>query len=85
MNRIRLVLDLHEKCSKEETVVRFVEFGESSLNVRVVYYALTQEFVEFHRIREEVNLRILELAREEGVQFAFPNQTVWLRNPALKT
>jgi MscS family membrane protein len=85
MNRIRLVLDLHEKCSKEETVVRFVEFGESSLNVRVVYYALTQEFVEFHRIREEVNLRILELAREEGVQFAFPNQTVWLRNPAFKT
>lgn len=85
MEKIRQILGQHEKCSQEEIVVRFVEFGESSLNVRVVYYALTQEFVEFQRIREEINLRILEAAREIGVSFAFPNRTVWVRGDAPKT
>lgn len=85
MEKIRQILAQHEKCSQEEIVVRFVEFGESSLNVRVVYYALTQEFVEFQRIREEINLRILEAARESGVSFAFPNRTVWVRGDAPKT
>lgn len=83
METLRAMLINHPRCS-EEPVVRFVQFGDSALIIRVLYFVDTLEFYEFMKVREEINLLILEKTREAGCQFAFPTQTLYLRENSEK-
>ena len=55
----------------------FKTFGASSLDFECVYYVLSAEFSVYMDIQQAVNLEVLESLRREGVQFAFPTQTVY--------
>jgi MscS family membrane protein len=57
--------------------VRFVEFGESSLEVEILCYTDTGVWAEWHAIREDVYLRTMEIVKESGTSFAFPSQTTY--------
>jgi MscS family membrane protein len=58
--------------------VRFAGFGQSSLDIGVRIYALTQDFNEFYAIREDVLLRMSEIVKASGSSFAFPSQTLYM-------
>jgi MscS family membrane protein len=58
--------------------VRFVGFGSSSLDIEIHTYVGTRDVEEFHAIREELFLGIMELVAESGTGFAFPSQTLYL-------
>lgn len=60
----------------------FKEFGDSSLNVETVYYMLVPTYADFMNTQQAVNLALLERFAEEGIEFAFPTQTVILNSPA---
>lgn len=82
-NLIRFVAEVqamfasHPKCS-EESLARFVDFGESSLNVRVLYFVETMDFAEYLKIKEEINLGIIDIAARCNCKFAFPTRTLFL-------
>jgi MscS family membrane protein len=57
-------------------VVRFKEFGDSSLNIEVMAWFLTPEWSEFQLIRQDVLLQFMEVVEQAGSSFAFPTQTV---------
>jgi MscS family membrane protein len=73
--RIREILLAHPKITPYDLGVRFHDFGEYSLNVKVFAYTRTREFAEYWAIREDINLRIMDLIREAGTGFAFPSTT----------
>lgn len=73
------MIKVHPRCA-EEPVVRFVQFGENALIIRVLYFVDTLEFFDFMQVREEINLQILEKTRELGCRFAFPTHTIFLRD-----
>lgn len=56
----------------------FLQFGDSALVFEVVFHVLSPDFVEYARIHQEVNLAILRSFRRNGIEFAFPTQTVRL-------
>ena len=58
--------------------VHFKEFGDSSLNYEVVYYANTTEYGVYMDIQQEINLQVKERLEKEGIEFAFPTQTIYL-------
>jgi MscS family membrane protein len=58
--------------------VRFADFGQSSLDIGVRIYALTQDFNEFYAIREDVLLRMSAIVKKSGSGFAFPSQTLYM-------
>jgi MscS family membrane protein len=60
-----------------EFVVRFTEFGESGYHLRVLYFAQTPDFLEFQKVKEEINFQILGLARNLGIAFAYPSRSVY--------
>lgn len=60
----------------EEIQVRFKEFGEYGLTVRVLFFADTVEFEEYTLVKEEVNFKILEIIQNQECSLAFPTQTV---------
>ena len=54
----------------------FVEFAQSSLNFEVVYYIDTKDYGVAMDSQQCVNLQIMKLFEENGIDFAFPTQTI---------
>ena len=77
VSEIQEYLDAHPKTNKE-CMVRFEEFGNSSLNIMVLMFVDTKEFSDFMQVREEVNFKIMEIVKKNGSEFAFPTTTVYL-------
>lgn len=77
---IQELIDGHEKTRQEPGVVRFDSFGESSLDILVIFYVLTQDVKEFNRVKEEINLSIIKIVEKHGARFAFPARELYIRN-----
>jgi MscS family membrane protein len=71
----QLIAD-HPMTNKDNFHVRFNDFGESSLNVLVIFYLIVPDYAAELREREDVLLKIMDLAKELGVEFAFPTRTL---------
>ena len=56
----------------------FMNYGNSSLDFEIVYFVLSNDFNEYVKIHQEINLRIFEDFAEKGIQFAYPTQTLYL-------
>jgi MscS family membrane protein len=76
--KFREMLHAHPKIHSETVRVRFADFGQSSLDIGVRIYAMTQDFNEYHAIREDVLLRMSEIVKASGSSFAFPSQTLYM-------
>ena len=73
--KLREMLLAHPKITTEPARVRFVGFGDYSLNVEIFAYADTPDWNQFLGIQEDVHLRIMDIVKEAGTGFAFPSQT----------
>jgi MscS family membrane protein len=78
VTRIEGYLRTNPQVDPEQVVVRFTEFGASSLDIMVQYFANTKDWAEHLGVRQEVNLRLMGLVEEMGLQIAFPTRTVHL-------
>jgi small-conductance mechanosensitive channel len=58
--------------------VHFTEFGDFSLNFEVVYYVKTKDYQKYRDTQQEINLAIMEAFEKEGIEFAFPTQTIFV-------
>lgn len=74
---IQAYIDGHEK-TNEDGLVRFEEFGDSSLNITILLYVDTQSYDEYMLVTEDINFRIMEIVKEHGSDFAFPTTTVYM-------
>jgi small-conductance mechanosensitive channel len=57
----------------------FKSYGDFSLNFEIVYYVLSAEFNVYMDTQQGINLTIYEKLAQEGVQFAYPTRTLYLR------
>jgi MscS family membrane protein len=78
---IQAVLDGHEMTRAEPGVVKFDGFGESSLNLLVVFYVETSDWGEYMRLKEEINYQILRIVHQHGAAFAYPTTTIHWQGP----
>jgi len=58
--------------------VEFIDYGDSSLNILLNVYFMTNDYAEEMHGRHLLLLGILELANTLGVEFAFPSQTLFM-------
>lgn len=58
--------------------VVFNDFNATSLNILVIYWYHPGDFWAFQAFNERINLEILRRFNEEGIDFAFPTQTLFL-------
>lgn len=63
--------------TSNETLVTFESFGDSSLNIQVLYFIEIVFYNEYMRIREDINYEIMHIVARNGADFAFPSQTVY--------
>lgn len=75
---LELVLRAQPKIWSEAVVVRFKEFGDSSLNIEVMAWFQTADWSEFQLIRQNVLLQFMDVVSRAGSSFAFPTRTIHL-------
>ena len=76
--RLRELLIGHSRVESETMRVRFVGFGDSSLNMEVFAYVTTRDWVEFLGIREDILLQVMAAVEQAGAAMAFPSQTLYM-------
>ena len=58
----------------------FKDYGNFSLNFEIVYWVLSPEKSRSMDIQQAINLSILERFQKEGIEFAYPTQTIRLNS-----
>lgn len=64
--------------------VYFNEFNDCSLNLIMLYWYHPPDYFRYLEFTERVNLEILERFNAEGIEFAFPTQTLHVQGDLLK-
>jgi len=76
--QLRELLYQHPRVDSSTVRVRFIGFGQSSLDVEIAAYVLETEFESFLAVQEDLLLRIMDLVESAGSGFAFPSQTLYM-------
>ncbi|MDE2028514.1 MAG: mechanosensitive ion channel family protein [Candidatus Omnitrophica bacterium] len=59
--------------------VHFQSFGDFSLVYEIVYYVLSSDYNVYMDIQQAINLAIMKEFAQEGIEFAYPTQTLFLK------
>jgi MscS family membrane protein len=78
MGLIRKIISDNAMATKDIRI-SFNEFKDSSLNILVIYFVKSNDIVEIMKVQNEINLAIKKSFEKEGIEFAFPTQTVYLK------
>ena len=81
---IRRILREDDGVHKDTIVVNFTNYGASSLDVQMVFFASDPDWTKHMALRERLNLKIMRAVAARGLSFAFPTQTVLLDGPVAK-
>ncbi len=60
-----------------DTHVNFDSFGDSSLNIQILYYIEIVDYTIYIGIKEEINFAIMDIVLRNGADFAFPSRTLY--------
>lgn len=60
--------------------VHFKEYGNFSLNFEAVYYVLVPDYNVYMDKQHSINMQLYRRFEQEGIPFAFPTQTIHLKN-----
>ena len=74
------------KAVEAQTNVRFdrahfQKYGAFSLDFEVVYHVLSSDYSEYMDIQQAINLQIYADFEAEGIAFAYPTQTLYVKQP----
>ncbi|MFW6231017.1 MAG: mechanosensitive ion channel family protein [Nanoarchaeota archaeon] len=58
--------------------VHFKEFGDSALVYEIAYYVQSADYNEYMNAQQEINLQLVKRFQKEGIDFAYPTQTIFL-------
>lgn len=73
---IREIIEKYELARFDRA--HFKEFGESSLQFEVVYFILSADYNQYMDLQQNINLGLFEKFEQEGIEFAYPTQTIFV-------
>ena len=75
---VREIVLAHPDSKKDAVMVQFVEFGDSSLNIMLNMYFHNTAWGAMQESKHQIHIAIIRLAKELGVDFAFPSTTMMI-------
>jgi MscS family membrane protein len=83
IEQVKHMLEQHDDIDPSRTlIVNFVSFGPSSLDFFVYTFTKTTVWVDFHQIKQDVLLKILDIIHANGADVAFPTRTLHVEHSA---
>jgi small-conductance mechanosensitive channel len=59
----------------------FFSYGDFSLDFEVVYYVMSSDYNKYMDIQQEINFAIKDEFEKQGIEFAYPTQTLFIEKP----
>jgi len=75
---IETILKEHPGVDQSFSLVKFDEFADSSLSIFLYYFSSSTNWAKYLQVRQEVNMKIMQLLENLGLEFAFPSRTLYL-------
>jgi len=80
-NGIENLLRNHPNIAQDATMlVRFDRFEDSSLSIFIYTFTSTAAWDKYLEIREDINLKIIDIVEKNGSAFAFPSLSIYTQN-----
>lgn len=74
---IKAMLESHPDIDTNQTlIVNFNAFGPSSLDLMVYTFTKTVNWIRFHKVKQDILLKIMQIILDNDAQIAFPTQTL---------
>lgn len=86
LSDIEAMLTKHPAIDESQTLmVNFDKFGDSALEFFIYTFTKTTNWVEFHKIKQDVLLQVLDIISQHKAEVSFPTQTLHIQqnNPLL--
>jgi len=74
------MLEQDEQVHDDPLRVRFTDFDEDAILVKINAFLKTTDFPESLAISEELHLRIMEIVAAAGVEFALPGRSIYMED-----
>ena len=65
------------KETTQDTLVTFDSFGDSALNIQVLYFIEIVDYNMYMKIKEEINYKVMDIVIKNEASFAFPSRTLY--------
>lgn len=75
---IREMLEQHDDIYDDPIRVRFTDFDEDALLVKIHSFVKTTDFTDFLEVAEGLNFRVMEIVRSTGASFALPGRSLYM-------
>ena len=77
LEQIKSYLQQNPDIASDKTLmVNFDRFGASSLDCFIYCFTKTTDWVEFHRVKQEVLLEVMAIIHQQNADIAFPTRTI---------
>ena len=80
IKRIDELLRNHSDVDQETIMVTFDQYNQSSLDILLNFFTKITMGLEFMKVKEDINFKVMEILEEEGVSLAFPSRTIFLES-----
>ncbi|BAI80745.1 mechanosensitive ion channel, MscS family [Deferribacter desulfuricans SSM1] len=78
VNQIREMLINHQDIHDEPLMVYFTDFNSSSLDIFIYCFTKTSVWSDYLAIKQDVNLKIMEILESLEIEFAFPSTSIYV-------
>ena len=76
-NILNMLMD-HDRVYDEPRRVRFTDFDDDAILIKLHSFLKTTDFAESLEIAEDLNLRVMEIVQAAGARFALPGKSIYL-------
>ncbi|MBA9026533.1 MULTISPECIES: mechanosensitive ion channel family protein [Bacillaceae] len=78
IKQIEYMLKNHVDVHQDTIVVKFDKYGIDGLDIYLYFFTKTTVWIEFLKIKEEINFEIMDILDNEGVSLAIPNRRLYV-------
>jgi MscS family membrane protein len=77
INEVKTMLQTHPDIAQDQTmIVNFNQFAASSLDFFVYTFTKTTNWIEYHKVKQDVLLKISDIIQQHDAEIAFPTSTL---------
>ena len=68
----------HPQIINQDISVAFTDLADSSLNILIICHTYETNYAAYLKVREKVNLLVLDVLAKDGVSYAFPSRSIYV-------
>ena len=78
IKKMEYMLKDHSGIHQDTIVTKFDKYGVDGLDIYIYFFTKTTVWLDFLKVKEEINYKIMDILDHEGVSLAIPNRKLYI-------